>query len=153
MKNLTQIVIIITLLTLSISVTAQNEMEFRSDGIVLPRTDITTVVSPSKGQMVYDTNFSEVMYYDGNAWQQFSSGGGGGGTADFSNGGDAATSHRSLGNTNALGLGFLTNNIERMHIDGSGDIGVGTNNPIEKLHILDHDPDIVLQNTGTIAGL
>jgi hypothetical protein len=40
-----------------------------------------------------------------------------------------------LGTTDAQPLAFITNNIERMRINTSGFLGVGTNNPLGRLHL------------------
>ena len=46
----------------------QEEIEFRTDGIVLPRTLARSVVSPIKGMLIYDTEVVVVKYYDGRQW-------------------------------------------------------------------------------------
>ncbi len=50
---------------------------------------------------------------------EFSSGG------DFANGGEAGGADRTLGNTDAFNLGFLTNNLNRLQILSSGEVGIG----------------------------
>ncbi len=59
----------------------------------------------------------------------------GGGGGDFSDGGDVAGADRTLGNTDNYDLGFLTNNLNRLHIQNDGLIGIGTTSPGEILHI------------------
>src|SRR5258705_8453167 len=46
-----------------------------------------------------------------------------------------ATSSSKLGTTNAINLGLFTNNIERMRITASGNVGIGTINPLTKFHV------------------
>ncbi|MEJ7676439.1 MAG: hypothetical protein WKG06_00870 [Segetibacter sp.] len=46
-----------------------------------------------------------------------------------------ATSTSKLGTTNAINLRLLTNNAERMRITTTGNVGIGTTNPTERLHI------------------
>jgi len=53
---------------------AQTEIELRTDGIVVPRTDTSSVSSPVEGMMIYDTLCNSFKYFDGIAWQQIGSG-------------------------------------------------------------------------------
>lgn len=53
----------------------------------------------------------------------------GSGTGDFSDGGEAGGADRTLGNTDNYDLGFLTNNIDRLHIQNDGKIGIGKTSP------------------------
>jgi hypothetical protein len=46
-----------------------------------------------------------------------------------------ATSTSKLGTTNAINLRLFTNNLERMRINTSGNVGIGTTGPNAKLHI------------------
>lgn len=46
-----------------------------------------------------------------------------------------ATNSSKLGTTNAIYLGLFTNNLERMRISTSGNVGIGTTNPLTKLHV------------------
>lgn len=48
---------------------------------------------------------------------------------DFANGGDVAGADRTLGNTDNFDLGFITNNLNRLHIENGGNIGIGTTSP------------------------
>ncbi|MBL4753118.1 MAG: tail fiber domain-containing protein, partial [Flavobacteriales bacterium] len=63
-------------------------------------------------------------------WQTPSGGGG-----DFSNGGEVGIADRTLGNTDNFDLGFLTNNINRLHIQNDGNVGIGTTTPSSPLHV------------------
>ncbi len=47
------------------------------------------------------------------------------GAVDFVDGGEAGGADRTLGNTDNFDLGFLTNNVERLHIQNDGLIGIG----------------------------
>jgi len=46
-----------------------------------------------------------------------------------------ATSSSKLGTTNTIGFGLFTNNIERMRLTASGDVGIGTDTPQQKLDV------------------
>jgi len=48
---------------------------------------------------------------------------------DFSNSGEAGTADRTLGNIDSFDLGFLTNNLTRLHIQNDGNVGIGTSDP------------------------
>jgi hypothetical protein len=41
-----------------------------------------------------------------------------------------------IGSTNATPLGFYTNNVNRVYINTSGNVGIGTITPVSKLHVL-----------------
>ncbi|MBL4755339.1 MAG: hypothetical protein JKY52_17305, partial [Flavobacteriales bacterium] len=55
--------------------------------------------------------------------------------ADYSNGGEAGLADRTLGNTDNFDLGFLTNNINRLHIQNDGNVGIGTSAPQHRLQV------------------
>ncbi len=58
MSNLSTYFYLLLLLAF-ISLIAQNEIELRTDGIVVPRIDTNTLVSPSLGQMIYNDNSTQ----------------------------------------------------------------------------------------------
>ncbi|MCU7551496.1 tail fiber domain-containing protein [Chitinophagaceae bacterium LB-8] len=47
-----------------------------------------------------------------------------------------ATLSNKIGSTNNVSLRFVTNNIERMKIHASGNVGIGTPSPVQKLHVV-----------------
>ena len=112
---------------------SQNELEFRTDGIVMSRVNSALVVNPVKGQVVFDTIINEMRYYNGTTWEAFDDGSGGG---DFSNGGDSVVVDRRLGNKSNLDLSIITDDSVRIHINKDGKVGVGTDNPTSWLHIV-----------------
>ena len=54
----------------------------------------------------------------------------------FADGGEAAGTDRTLGNTDNFSLGLKSNNATRLFIANDGNIGIGTITPTEKLHIV-----------------
>jgi trimeric autotransporter adhesin len=56
-----------------------------------------------------------------------------------------------LGTTDNFGLAFRTNNLERVRIDASGNLGIGITVPTQKLEIL--NGNILLNNSGTAGEL
>ena len=62
----------------------------------------------------------QVLTTDGNGLLSFTTVGGGGGGGDFSDGGEAGTANRTLGNTDAFAFGIETNNINRLNITADG---------------------------------
>jgi len=56
--------------------------------------------------------------------------------SDFANNGEAATANRDLGNTDAFGLSFITNGVGRINILSTGEVGIGTSTPTEKLEVV-----------------
>jgi len=70
---------------------------------------------------------------------------------DFADGGEAGGADRTLGNTDAFDLGFLTNGVDRLHIQNDGKIGIGTTTPSYKLEV-DGDINISTGNAYKING-
>lgn len=58
----------ILLLLVIQAINGQNETEFRSDGIIIPRTSKDAVIDPIKGLMIYDTLINSFRYFDGAKW-------------------------------------------------------------------------------------
>lgn len=53
---------------------------------------------------------------------------------DLSGNSNASLSSK-LGTANSIPLRIFTNNAERIHIDASGNVGIGTANPVDRLHV------------------
>lgn len=60
------------------------------------------------------------------------------------NGNTGNTVTHFLGTTDANDVVIKTNNIEKMRITNSGNVGIGTNNPLMKLHIVKTDSAVAL---------
>jgi len=76
--------------------------------------DLANVSStgPSSGQ---------TLTWNGSAWAPATPS-----TSEFSDGGEAGGANRTLGNTDAFSLGFLTNNVVRINITSGGAVGIGS---------------------------
>ncbi len=71
MKNKMNIGLVIGLLFSFLNVFSQiPEFEAKTDGVLIPRLDRTTVSSPSNGQLVYDINTNSFWYYQVNQWKE-----------------------------------------------------------------------------------
>ncbi|OFY82685.1 MAG: hypothetical protein A3F72_02395 [Bacteroidetes bacterium RIFCSPLOWO2_12_FULL_35_15] len=93
------------------------------------------------------------LVYDGTYWQMLSASGIALASANSvwslkgNTGINVATNF--LGTTDALPLLFRTNNTERMRINASGNIGIGTNTPTERLSVVDTGAQAMLGIDGT----
>lgn len=94
-----------------------------------------------EGKIWFDSTAGAFRYKDGTGSATAFGGGGGGG--DFSDGGEAASANRSLGNTTNHNLGFLTLGSERVTIEGLGEVGINETTPD---HQLDVNGDIAIEN-------
>ena len=72
MKHITILLIIFSITSYFLS--AQNEVELRTDGIVVPRTTTGAVASPVEGMLIYDTSIDGYQYYNGANWSVVGSG-------------------------------------------------------------------------------
>ncbi len=79
--------------------------------------------------VIGDINFTGDIYKNGSPVSL------GGGSGDFSNGGDYTGVPRSIGNNDYFSLALKTNSQNRIFIKESGNIGIGTDDPLQKLHI------------------
>lgn len=105
-------------------------------GLLIPRmTQVQklAIASPATGLLIYQTdNTTGFWFYNGTAWQPFSSGSG------WSLTGNAGTNvaTNKLGTTDNQSLTIKTNNTEIARILNTGNIGIGTATPTKPLHIL-----------------
>ena len=70
-----------------------------------------------------------------NVFAQQDTGGDNSGSGDFADGGEAGEADRTLGNTDDYDLGFLVNNVDKLHIQKDGNVGIGTTSPGAKLEV------------------
>ncbi|MDC7993970.1 hypothetical protein [Altibacter sp. HG106] len=123
------------------------DVEATDAGLLIPRvslnnvTDGTTPIdSPATGLLIYNTNASVVggdgegyYHWDG-AWEKLLTAA----TSEFwSTSGNAGTNPATdyIGTSDAQPLVFGTDNTEQARITASGNVGIGENNPTNKLQV------------------
>ena len=106
----------------------------QNKGILVPRMPTAqriAIASPATGLLVYDTDTNTFWYYD-NGWMEL---GGGGNSLSLSDA-DNDTKVQVEENPDEDKIRFDTQGSERVVIDETGNVGVGTSNPIEKLDVV-----------------
>ncbi len=113
------------------------DIQSSTQGVLMPRmteNDRTSISNPATGLIVYQTDGDEgFYYYDGTQWQLISTGG-----SDYwSLYGNASTdsTNNFIGTTDAQPVVFKTNNTERMRINSTGQIGIGTATPSSEFEV------------------
>ena len=107
MNRINTLLIQIISILLIVQINAQNEIELRTDGIVIPRIDTGSIISPSKGQVVYDTIIGKPLIYSGASWYIM-------GTGHKLDAADGSPS-------------------DVVFVDNDGNVGIGMTNPTNKL--------------------
>ncbi|OFY86554.1 MAG: hypothetical protein A3F72_08725 [Bacteroidetes bacterium RIFCSPLOWO2_12_FULL_35_15] len=144
--------------TLTPDGSAKFDITSTDKGLLIPRvtllgtSDATTISSPATSLVVYNSATAGVSpnnvlpgfyYWVGSKWISLSGGQGG---KDWSLTGNAGTTAGTnfMGTTDAIDLVLKSNNSEFIRIDTTGMVGIGTNNPIEKLHVA--EGNILIEN-------
>jgi len=122
--------------------------DFTDKGLLIPRialtgpTDVTTISSPALSLLVYNTGTGGLTpagyyYWDGSRWVRLVTMGGTPSDAwlTLGNAGTNSGLH-FIGTTDNRSLRFRTNNVHRMVIDSTGNVGIGTTAPDTKLSII-----------------
>lgn len=129
-------------------------------GVLIPRIALTATnnnspvgVGVATSLLVYNTAtvndvFPGFYYWNGTQWVRFINAGNSSG-GDWALLGNAGTnpSVNFLGTTDNQDLVFRTNNTEWVRIATNGFVGVGTSNPLQKLHLSGTSLNLRLENT------
>ena len=107
-----------------------------TEGIVVPLAP-SNPTTPTAGQIFYNSTSNDMVFYNGTTWLSMN---GSSGADDL--GDHTATQDLDLGVNKLVGNGGT----EGVSIDASGNVGIGTTNPTEKLEI--PDGTIKLGSTG-----
>jgi hypothetical protein len=132
--------------------TALLELYSTSKGLLIPRmtqAERDAISSPATGLLIYQTDNTPGFYYwNGTAWIPILSSSSGSGLF-WSLTGNSITGTEFLGTTNAQPLVIRTNNTERMRITATGNVGIGTAAPTERLQV--SDGNVAITNTDNTA--
>jgi hypothetical protein len=132
--------------------TALLELYSTSKGLLIPRmtqAERDAISSPATGLLIYQTDNTPGFYYwNGTAWIPLLSSSSGSGLF-WSLTGNSITGTEFLGTTNAQPLVIRTNNTERMRITATGNVGIGTASPTERLQV--SDGNVAITNTDNTA--
>lgn len=116
------------------------DIKSTSKGVLAPRltsAQRAAISSPAAGLLVYQTDGTPgFYYYNGTAWTNVVYGIG----LQWAISGNSGTAANFLGTTNNTSLRIRTNNTERMMIDSTGKVGIGTSAPAALLHIRGNNP-------------
>ncbi|MDT8411695.1 MAG: tail fiber domain-containing protein [Vicingaceae bacterium] len=129
-------------------------------GLLIPRIPLTATnnnapigAGIANSLLVFNTAtvndvFPGYYYWNGTQWVRFINAGNSSG-GDWALLGNAGTnpSVNFLGTTDNQDLVFRTNNLEQARITAAGLVGVGTNNPLQKLHLSGTSLNLRLENT------
>jgi hypothetical protein len=115
-------------------------------GILIPRVALTAtnsatpVSSPAIGLMIYNTatagtppnNVTPGFYFwNGSSWNRFTTGN----TVEWKLDGNSVGAVSTLGTIDNFALPFITNNTERLRILATGEVGIGTPTPSQRLEV------------------
>lgn len=113
-------------------------LELNSDnqGLLLVRISDTTLInslSPPDGMVIYFTPTSQLYVRSGAAWKAIP-------FASALNNywsitGNVTGGVKTIGSTDNFAVSFISNNTERVRIDATGNMGVGTSSPSTILHV------------------
>ncbi len=113
---------------------AQLDVSSTDKGMLVPRMTTaqrTAIASPATGLLVFDTNTGGFWFYNGTVWTSLSSDG----TLSLISDLDADTKVQVEESADEDIIRFDTRGAERMVIDSTGKVGIGTSTPTEKLTV------------------
>ncbi len=123
------------------------ELESSSKGLLLPRmttAQVATMTTPPDGMMIFNTDSTCICVRRGGVWRSLCAEGDG---QPWSTTGNSNTNpaQNFVGTKDNQSLVFRTNNAEVMRILTSGNIGIGTTTPTNKLHIVSSNNPLRLE--------
>ena len=110
--------------------------------MIVPRDSTATRPTGINGMLRYNTTSGKLETFASSAWQTLDTSSGSSGA--FMNGGNAFGGATSLGTIDANSLALITSNSPRLFISSSGNVGIGTNAPLNFLSVNDS-----IANSGT----
>jgi hypothetical protein len=129
------------------------ELESTTKGLLLPRMNTTqqnTITAPD-GMMIYNTDSACITVRGGGFWHSLCAEGNGKPWGTYGNANTNPTNN-FIGTSDNQSLVFRTNNAEVMRILTSGNIGIGTSTPTNKLHVVGTDP-LRLESLTLLSGV
>jgi len=102
-------------------------------GLLIPRmttSQRTSISNAAEGLLVYDTDIGAFYFYHSNSWVILLSSTGG-----WSLAGNSLTGTELFGSTNNQPVKFYSNNLERMRITETGNVGIGITTPSTLLDV------------------
>ena len=116
---------------------AMLDIDQTGKGLLIPRmTTAQRPASPATSLIIYNTTLAWFEYWDGTAWVPFLNSSTGWTTSGNTVTGTLpASPNEWIGTINAADWIIKTTNAERMRVDATGNVGIGTNAPADILHV------------------
>jgi hypothetical protein len=113
------------------------EIQSTNRGLLMPRmttAEMTAIASPATGLIIYNTTENCIYFYFGGSWKS---------QCDPANLGawgllgnlNTNPTNNFLGTKDNVGLALRTNNLERVRISNTGEVGIGVIVPTNALHV------------------
>ena len=123
------------------------ELESSSKGLLLPRmttAQVATMTTPPDGMMIYNIDSTCITIRRGGVWRSLCAEGNG---QPWSTTGNSNTNpaQNFVGTKDNQSLVFRTNNAEVMRMLTSGNIGIGTTTPTNRLHVVSSNNPLRLE--------
>lgn len=110
---------------------AMLDISSTTSGLLIPRmtsAQRTAIATPATGLLVYDTSLNMFYYYNGTMWVPMATSGG------WLLSGNTLTGTQIFGSLNNQPIRFVSNNIERLRLTGSGFFGIFNLTPTVYVH-------------------